>query len=241
MASAMKGSSSTISTRTLPSYEPAHIVGISKTPYVPATRRLLEWRHDPPPTSANTDPPDSSAPDRRPARGAYGDRCSPRRRVAGFLVLDGCITQRHPSRRAAQCAWRRDASTVWPAYGQAAFIRAGQSKIQAGPNQHAAPIASVAKVMTAYLVLRDHPLRLGEDGPAITLSDADVADTDRRLGQQESVVRRRRRRAIDRAASAAGTAAAVGEQHCRRSGALGRRLGGSFRRPDECCRTDRWA
>jgi D-alanyl-D-alanine carboxypeptidase len=43
-------------------------------------------------------------------------------------------------------------STVWPAYGQAAFIRTGQSQIHAGPNQHAAPIASVAKVMTAYLV-----------------------------------------------------------------------------------------
>src|SRR5207244_4565390 len=50
------------------------------------------------------------------------------------------------------------------------------------------PIASVAKVMTAYLVLRDHPLRLGEDGPAITLTDADVADTDRRARQQESIV-----------------------------------------------------
>jgi D-alanyl-D-alanine carboxypeptidase (penicillin-binding protein 5/6) len=79
-------------------------------------------------------------------------------------------------------------STVWPAYGQAAFIRTGQSEIQAGPNQHAAPIASVAKVMTAYLVLRDHPLRLGQDGPTIALTDADVADTERRRGQQESVV-----------------------------------------------------
>ena len=78
-------------------------------------------------------------------------------------------------------------STVWPAYGQAA-VQVGQSQVQAGPNQHAAPIASVAKVMTAYLVLRDHPLRLGQDGPTITLTDADVADTDRRRGQQESVV-----------------------------------------------------
>jgi serine-type D-Ala-D-Ala carboxypeptidase (penicillin-binding protein 5/6) len=77
--------------------------------------------------------------------------------------------------------------TVWPAYGQAA-VRIGRSQVQAGPNQHAAPIASVAKVMTAYLVLRDHPLRLGQDGPAITLTDADVADTDRRRGRGESVV-----------------------------------------------------
>jgi D-alanyl-D-alanine carboxypeptidase (penicillin-binding protein 5/6) len=78
-------------------------------------------------------------------------------------------------------------STVWPADGQAA-VRIGQSQIQAGPNQHAAAIASVAKVMTAYLVLRDHPLRPGQDGPTITLTDADVADTDRRRGQRESVV-----------------------------------------------------
>ena len=77
--------------------------------------------------------------------------------------------------------------TVWPAYGQAA-VQVGHSQVQAGPNQQAAPIASVAKVMTAYLVLRDHPLRLGQDGPTITLTDADVADTDRRAAQDESVV-----------------------------------------------------
>jgi D-alanyl-D-alanine carboxypeptidase (penicillin-binding protein 5/6) len=78
--------------------------------------------------------------------------------------------------------------SVWPADGQAAFIEDGRSQVQAGPNQRAAAIASVAKVMTAYLVLRDHPLALGQDGPTITLSDADVEDTDRRRGQQESIV-----------------------------------------------------
>jgi serine-type D-Ala-D-Ala carboxypeptidase (penicillin-binding protein 5/6) len=79
-------------------------------------------------------------------------------------------------------------STVWPAHGQAAFVQTGQSQIQAGPNQHAAAIASVAKVMTAYLVLRDHALQPAQDGPTITLTDADVADTDRRRQQEESVV-----------------------------------------------------
>jgi serine-type D-Ala-D-Ala carboxypeptidase (penicillin-binding protein 5/6) len=78
-------------------------------------------------------------------------------------------------------------STVWPAEGQAA-VHIGQSQVQAGPSQHAAAIASVAKVMTAYLVLRDHPLRPGEEGPTITLTDADVADTERRRRQEESVV-----------------------------------------------------
>ena len=126
-------------------------------------------------------------------------------RVAGLLVVGaavvvslGCHSLASSSSPAAQRTnvLRSDhrsalaeavPSTVWPAAGQAA-VQVGESQIQAGPNQHAAAIASVAKVMTAYLVLRDHPLRLGEDGPSITLTDADVADTDRRRGQRESVV-----------------------------------------------------
>ena len=78
--------------------------------------------------------------------------------------------------------------TVWPADGQAAFVQTGQSQVHAGPNQHAAAIASVAKVMTAYLVLRDHPLLADQDGPTVTITDDDVADTDRRARQEESVV-----------------------------------------------------
>lgn len=77
--------------------------------------------------------------------------------------------------------------TVWPAEGQAA-VQIGPSPVRVGPNQHAAAIASLAKVMTAYLVLRHHPLQPGREGPTITLTDADVADTDRRRRQQESIV-----------------------------------------------------
>jgi serine-type D-Ala-D-Ala carboxypeptidase (penicillin-binding protein 5/6) len=78
--------------------------------------------------------------------------------------------------------------SVWPSYGQAAFVLTGRSPLRTSPNQHAAPIASVAKVMTAYLVLRDHPLQPGREGPSITLTDADVADTGRRRDRDESVV-----------------------------------------------------
>jgi len=103
-------------------------------------------------------------------------------RVAGLLVVVSI---------AASLAFRAQnggaqSRTVWPAAGQAAFETGG--RVHAGPNQHAAPIASVAKVMTAYLVLRDHPLRPGEEGPRITLTDEDVEDTDRRRADQESVV-----------------------------------------------------
>lgn len=79
-------------------------------------------------------------------------------------------------------------SSVWPAHGQAAFVEPGQSHVQAGPNQHTAPIASVTKVMTAYIVLRDHPLQPGQDGPTLTLTNADVADTAQRRALQQSIV-----------------------------------------------------
>ncbi|WNF00767.1 serine hydrolase [Streptomyces luomodiensis] len=41
--------------------------------------------------------------------------------------------------------------------------------------QRPVPIASVTKVMTAYVILRDHPLRAGEAGPDITV-DQPAAD-----------------------------------------------------------------
>jgi serine-type D-Ala-D-Ala carboxypeptidase (penicillin-binding protein 5/6) len=127
-----------------------------------------------------------------------------RARVAGLLVVIGATTSlgyqllasssstagstTEVIRSAHRGALGKVPSTVWPAEGQAAFVQTGQSRVHAGPNQHPAAIASVAKVMTAYVVLRDHPLQPSQDGPTITLTNADVADTDRRLGQEESVV-----------------------------------------------------
>src|SRR5437879_5807525 len=103
------------------------------------------------------------------------------------LLTSSSSTAAPPTDRHHSALAKALPSTAWPAYGQAA-VQIGQSQIQAGPNQHAAPIASVAKVMTAYLVLRGHPLGVREDGPTISITDADVADTDRRSRQRESVV-----------------------------------------------------
>ena len=71
--------------------EPAHIAGVSKTPYVLATPRCLQWRRGLQRTSTNHDLPDSDplAPSRRSARRRRGDRRSPRPPVAGVLVRDG--------------------------------------------------------------------------------------------------------------------------------------------------------
>jgi D-alanyl-D-alanine carboxypeptidase (penicillin-binding protein 5/6) len=43
-----------------------------------------------------------------------------------------------------------------------------------GPNRPL-PIASLAKVMTALVVLHDHPLRPGQAGPAVTITPGEVA------------------------------------------------------------------
>jgi D-alanyl-D-alanine carboxypeptidase (penicillin-binding protein 5/6) len=118
------------------------------------------------------------------------------RSIAGALAVIGILTPL--AARLASSTSATEASprvflrttlprTVWPAAGQAA-VQVGRRRPTAGPNQHPAPIASVAKVMTAYLVLLDHPLRPGRSGPTITLGEADVADAERRGEQEESVV-----------------------------------------------------
>jgi D-alanyl-D-alanine carboxypeptidase (penicillin-binding protein 5/6) len=117
-----------------------------------------------------------------------------RRRVAGLLAVVLGITAAAAVRSLvsspsveARSPVEALPGTVWPAYGQAA-VAIGQSAVQAGPHGHPAAIASIAKVMTAYLVLRDHPLGPGEEGPPIALSGDDVDDTERRRGRDESVV-----------------------------------------------------
>ncbi len=52
----------------------------------------------------------------------------------------------------------------------------------------AEPIGSVAKVMTAVLVLKDHPLQLGATGPTVTVTPADVATYQQDLAGGQSVV-----------------------------------------------------
>jgi D-alanyl-D-alanine carboxypeptidase (penicillin-binding protein 5/6) len=65
--------------------------------------------------------------------------------------------------------------------GQTSY-QLGDGAVVSSRGQKPVPIASLAKVMTAYLVLRD-----GHD-VTVTVSDDDVADTERRARQDESIV-----------------------------------------------------
>ncbi|GGZ64702.1 hypothetical protein GCM10010387_67330 [Streptomyces inusitatus] len=57
----------------------------------------------------------------------------------------------------------------WPKGGQAGVAVTGLGVLGTSGEQRPVPIASVTKVMTAYVVLRDRPLRQGEPGPRITV------------------------------------------------------------------------
>jgi D-alanyl-D-alanine carboxypeptidase (penicillin-binding protein 5/6) len=61
--------------------------------------------------------------------------------------------------------------------------------VGASANAKSLPIASVAKVMTALIVLDAKPLKKAEQGPAIAVTDADVADYQRALANRESTVK----------------------------------------------------
>jgi D-alanyl-D-alanine carboxypeptidase (penicillin-binding protein 5/6) len=69
-------------------------------------------------------------------------------------------------------------SLPWPSVGQGAVaIPAIGVDLASGPEQPV-PMASLTKLMTAYVVLRDHPLAPDAPGPAVTVTQADVDDYD---------------------------------------------------------------
>lgn len=66
----------------------------------------------------------------------------------------------------------------WPSSGQAALDVQGIGTFGSSGEQKPVPIASVAKVMTAYVILRDHPLKSGADGPMIAIDQAAEEQSD---------------------------------------------------------------
>ena len=75
----------------------------------------------------------------------------------------------------------------WPAQGQGAFVIPGVAT-DASPGESPVQIASVAKVMTAYVVLKDHPFAVGQPGYSYAVTAADVADYAQRESQAQSIV-----------------------------------------------------
>jgi D-alanyl-D-alanine carboxypeptidase (penicillin-binding protein 5/6) len=106
--------------------------------------------------------------------------------VAWFRVDGQGSVAAHRSAKAP--AISLPARLAWPREGQAAVAVDGLGAVTGPGAETAVPIASVAKVMTAYLVLREHPLQPGEEGFTMEVTEADVEDFHRRLDANQSVV-----------------------------------------------------
>jgi D-alanyl-D-alanine carboxypeptidase (penicillin-binding protein 5/6) len=77
----------------------------------------------------------------------------------------------------------------WPRVGSAEMMVEGLGRLGGVNSRKPAPIGSVAKVMTAYLVLKNHPLSGDDPGPMITVTAADVEDYQSRIPSGQSLVK----------------------------------------------------
>jgi len=144
---------------------------------------------------------------RRAARGSRGGRHTAHRRrrwpwvVAAVIVLllgtgtfvavqriDAPLAAAVPHDPTAAAAVVPGAAPVlpWPSKGQGAVVVPSLGyAAQSGP-ESPVPIASLTKMTTAVVILRDHPLAPGSDGPDIPVTTADVAEYDAELKNDES-------------------------------------------------------
>ncbi|WP_445978166.1 serine hydrolase [Streptomyces poriferorum] len=77
-----------------------------------------------------------------------------------------------------------DLNLSWPEQGQSAVTVDGVGSLGSAGAQKPAPIASVAKIMTAYVVLKEHPLTAKEQGEKITVDQQ--AEDESKLGDEST-------------------------------------------------------
>lgn len=126
---------------------------------------------------------------------------TPSRRRAAVALLPllltlGCATAGRPTASVAPHGLQpsspdRSSTVAWPEDGQASYALGGQ--VFSSPAQRPVPIASLAKVMTAYVTV--HRL---DPGAHLVVDADDVAETRRRKGRGESVVEVARGEVLDR-------------------------------------------
>lgn len=80
------------------------------------------------------------------------------------------------------------ATFVWPSQGQAEVQAEGLGSLGGIGADTSVPVASLTKIMTALVVLEDHPLAEGASGPSITVSESDVATYQTEVADHQSVV-----------------------------------------------------
>ncbi len=80
-------------------------------------------------------------------------------------------------------------SVTFPQQGESAVGTENLGVIASTKDQAPVPIASVTKIMTAYLVLKAHPLQPGQSGPTLTMTALDVSGYQNDLNNGYSVLK----------------------------------------------------
>jgi D-alanyl-D-alanine carboxypeptidase (penicillin-binding protein 5/6) len=76
----------------------------------------------------------------------------------------------------------------WPSVGQAAISVVGVGTVGHSGGYAQLPTASVAKAMTAYLIVKDHPLVGNAQGPTLTVTPAEAAEFPHQVALGQSLV-----------------------------------------------------
>lgn len=108
--------------------------------------------------------------------------------VALALIVGMQLPLMHPSSRAEltlRVPGTTRADIAWPKSGSAALIVPSLG-VTMSHNNSLMPIASLTKMMTAYVVLKKLPLRLGESGPCVSVSATDVATYEAMIQSDQS-------------------------------------------------------
>jgi serine-type D-Ala-D-Ala carboxypeptidase (penicillin-binding protein 5/6) len=79
-------------------------------------------------------------------------------------------------------------AVAWPAAGTSAADITGYGVAEGPGATRPVPIASVAKLMTAYVILHDHPLSPGAPGPDITVEPSEAAGYSAQVADGDSLV-----------------------------------------------------
>lgn len=94
-----------------------------------------------------------------------------------------------PSVPAASDPAEEKLALPWPSHGAAAVAVGGTGLVgSSGDDRQQRSLASLVKVMTAYVALKDHPLKAGEVGPEVKVNREDVLTYERQQRNVESVI-----------------------------------------------------
>ena len=92
----------------------------------------------------------------------------------GYQRLQAPLSPIQPTSLYSPITGQPTTNLMWPTYGQAAVGAAGYGVLASHGAQLPTPTASIAKLITALSVLQLKPLHVGEQGPMLTLNQADL-------------------------------------------------------------------